>query len=232
MEALFTWLNHSVEAAPLVALWASLAWGVLSVLLSPCHLSSIPLIIGFVSEQAPATSRRALGISLLFTAGAFATIVAIGAVTASLGHVVGNLGNGGNYFVAAIFLIVAFNLLGVFSIPWGKIEAHTEKKGLLPALVLGLVFGIGLGPCTFAFMAPILAAAFRVASTNPSYSAALVLAYALGHCAVIVTAGVSAGWAQRYLASREALRGAKIMKRVSGVLLILASLYVLSKTTG
>jgi len=36
-----------------------------------------------------------------------------------------------------------------------------QRKGLLAAFLLGLVFGIALGPCTFAYMAPMLAVAFR-----------------------------------------------------------------------
>ena len=51
MEQLFTNLSHAVEGAPLVALAAAVVWGVLSIVLSPCHLASIPLIVGFISEQ-------------------------------------------------------------------------------------------------------------------------------------------------------------------------------------
>ena len=229
MESLFTWLNHAVEATPVVAILASLAWGVASVLLSPCHLSSVPLIVGFVSQQAPSTGRRALAIALTFSVGAFLTIVALGAVTAGLGHVLGNVGNGANYFVAAIFILLGFNLIGIYEIPWGKVDAQTDRKGLVPALLLGLVFGLGLGPCTFAYMAPLLAASFRAAQSNVLYAGTLVLAYAVGHCAVIVAAALSASWAQRYLASRSAMRGAKVLKVASGVLLLLAGLYVLSR---
>ena len=51
MEQLFTTLTHAVEGTPLVALSAALIWGILSILLSPCHLASIPLIVGFIDEQ-------------------------------------------------------------------------------------------------------------------------------------------------------------------------------------
>ena len=45
METLFVTLTRAVEGSALVALGASFAWGVLSILLSPCHLASIPLIV-------------------------------------------------------------------------------------------------------------------------------------------------------------------------------------------
>ena len=59
MEQLFTNLSHAVEGAPLLALGASVAWGVLSIILSPCHLASIPLIVGFINDQGVTSTRRA-----------------------------------------------------------------------------------------------------------------------------------------------------------------------------
>ncbi len=59
MEELFSKLSHAVEGAPLVALGASFVWGILSIVLSPCHLASIPLSVGFISEQGKVTVRRA-----------------------------------------------------------------------------------------------------------------------------------------------------------------------------
>ena len=66
-----------------------------------------------------------------------------------------------------------------------------KRKGLLAAFILGLVFGIALGPCTFAYMAPMLGVTFKLAKTNSLYGASLLLAYGVGHCAVIVAAGMS-----------------------------------------
>ena len=51
MQELFTTLTHAVESTPLVALSAAFVWGILSIILSPCHLASIPLIVGFIDEQ-------------------------------------------------------------------------------------------------------------------------------------------------------------------------------------
>lgn len=48
---LFSWLAKAIEGAPYIALIAAFIWGILSILLSPCHLASIPLIIGYIDEQ-------------------------------------------------------------------------------------------------------------------------------------------------------------------------------------
>jgi cytochrome c-type biogenesis protein len=67
MQELFTSLTHAVEGSPLIALSAALIWGILSILLSPCHLASIPLIVGFIDEQGNISTWRAFTISLLFS---------------------------------------------------------------------------------------------------------------------------------------------------------------------
>jgi cytochrome c-type biogenesis protein len=227
MQALFNSLTHAVEGSALVALAASFAWGVLSVVLSPCHLASIPLIVGFIDSQGRTTTRRAFFISLLFSVGILITIAAVGAVTAAAGRMMGDVGRYGNYFVALIFFLVGLHLLDVIPMPWsGPGQVAMKRKGALAAFVLGLVFGIALGPCTFAFMAPMLGVAFKVAPTNPGYGAVLLVVYGLGHCSVIVLAGTFTEVVQRYLNWNERSRGAVILKRICGGLVLLGGLYM------
>jgi len=191
MERLFTTLSHAVEGAPGVALAAAFLWGILSILLSPCHLSSIPLIVGFIDEQGRVSARRALAISTLFASGILVTI-------------------------------------GVIPMPWsGPGRMGMKRKGLLAALTLGLIFGLALGPCTFAYMAPMLAVTFKLAATQAAYGVLLLGAYAIGHCSVIVLAGTSAGAVQRYLNWNERSKGAVIVKTICGVLVILGGVYLI-----
>lgn len=212
----------------MAALSASLLWGVLSVVLSPCHLSSIPLIVGFISEQGTLTRRRALGISSLFALGILITIALIGLITATMGRMMGDVGRYGNYFVAAIFFLVGLHLIGVLPMPWsGPGQARMSRKGFLAAFVLGLLFGVALGPCTFAYMSPMLAVSFRLAATSLVYAVALLLAYGLGHCAVIVFAGASTGSVQRYLNWNEKSKGVSIVKKICGVLVIVGGVYMI-----
>jgi len=225
---LFNRLSSAVEGAPLVALSAALIWGVLSVILSPCHLGSLPLIVGFISGQESLTTRRAFTLSLLFATGILATIAVIAVVTASLGRMLGDVGRYGNYFVAAIFFLVGLYLLEVVpQLSLNSPAVKLKRKGYLAALVLGLVFGIALGPCTFAYMAPILAIAFRAGSKNLLFGSLLILAYGVGHTSVIVAAGTSAESVQRFLNWNERSRGSLILKKVCGALVILAGAYMI-----
>lgn len=226
MEQLFSSLTHAVEGTALVALSAAFLWGILSIVLSPCHLASIPLIVGFISNQGKMTTRQAFAISSLFAVGILATIALIGAVTAAAGRMMGDIGAYGNYFVAAIFFAVGLHLLGILPMPLGGPgQVSMGRKGLLAALVLGLVFGLALGPCTFAYMAPVLGVCFKLGSSNLLY-AMLLLAYGVGHCAVIAAAGTSTRVVQRYLNWVGESKGTSIIKAVCGVLVLCGGLYL------
>jgi cytochrome c-type biogenesis protein len=167
MQELLAQLTHAVEGTPAVALTAAMLWGILSILLSPCHLASIPLIIGFVGEQGGGSTRRAFTLSLLFSVGILVTIALIGVLTAAAGRLLGDLGPYANYAVALIFFVVGLHLLDVIPLPCPPAgPANFNRKGLLAALMLGLVFGLALGPCTFAYMAPMLALTFKVAAAQ------------------------------------------------------------------
>jgi len=228
MLELFTWLTRAVEGTPAIAIIASLVWGVLSILLSPCHLASIPLIVGFIGQQGQMTTRRAFGLSTLFAVGILITIGVIGAITAVAGRMMGDIGPWGNYIVAAIFLLVGLVLLDVIPMPFsGPGQVGMKRKGFFAAFILGLVFGVALGPCTFAFMAPMLGVTFKLAATNIAYGVLLLAMYGVGHCSVIVLAGTFTEVVQHYLHWTEKSKGALILKKVCGVLVILGGLYML-----
>jgi cytochrome c-type biogenesis protein len=227
MESLFITLTHAVTGTPLMALSAAVAWGVLSVLLSPCHLASIPLIVGFIDGQGRMTTWRALSISSLFAVGILFSIALIGVLTAAAGRMMGDLGAWTTWFVAAIFLLVGLHLLDVIPLPWSAPgQVGIKRKGMLAAFLLGLIFGIALGPCTFAYMAPILGVAFSFATENVLYSASLILAYGVGHCAVIILAGTFTEVLQHYLDWNERSKGAIILKKICGALVIAGGVWL------
>lgn len=228
MEQLFTNLSHAVEGAPALALGASFVWGILSVILSPCHLASIPLIVGFISGQGRVSTARACGIASLFSIGILITIAAIGAITAAAGRMMGDIGSWGNYFVAAIFFVVGLHLLGVIPMPWsGPGQVNMQRKGLLAAFILGLVFGIALGPCTFAYMAPMLAVTFKLAKTELFYGVSLLFAYGVGHCSVIILAGTFTEVVQRFLNWNEQSKGVTVIKCICGGLVLMGGVWLI-----
>ena len=229
IEQVFTLLYKAVNSTPLFALGGSFLWGVLSIILSPCHLTSIPLIVGFIDKQGIVSTKRAFFVASLFSVGILITITVIGFITGLLGRIIGDVGSFGNYFVAVIFFITGLYLIGILPLPFLSQSAHPsfKNKGLLAAFILGLVLGIALGPCTFAYMAPMLGIVFTTASTNLLFAVSLILAYAVGHCSVIILAGTFTSLVQKYLNWNEQSKIADILKKICGVLVILWGIFLI-----
>ncbi len=228
MNELFTILNRAIEGTWLTAMTASFVWGIFSIILSPCHLACIPLIVGFIGRQGKMTIKQSFIISSLFAVGMLITIGAIGAVTAVAGRMMGDIGGWGNYFVAGILFLVGLHLLEVIPMPFSRPgQVNMKRKGTLAAFILGLVFGVAMGPCTFAFMAPMLAITFKLASTDIIYGILLLIMYGIGHCSVIVLAGTFTEAVQRYLNWNEKSKGAGYLRKVCGVLVLAGGVYLI-----
>lgn len=226
----FVTLSSMLSSSPGIAVAGSFLWGVASILLSPCHLASIPLIVGYIDSQGEIRTTRAALIAALFSAGILITIAVIGIVTGLAGRMMGDIGQYGNIAVAVLMVIIGLYLLGIIPLPFldnGINQPGMKKKGLLAAFLLGLFFGLALGPCTFAYMAPMLGVAFTVASTNLLYAVVLVGAYAAGHCLVIVIAGSSAEAVNHLLKWNENSKGALYIKKACGLLVVVAGIYML-----
>lgn len=231
MQALFISLTDAMAGAPLVALLAAFAWGVLSIVLSPCHLASIPLIVGFLQGGGAVAPRRAAGLSTLFALGILGSIALIGAITAAAGRMLGDLGPWGNYAVAVVFFVFGLHLLDLLPIPGGWRPAPNQpRRGALGAFLFGLIFGVALGPCTFGFMAPVLGVTFGMAKTAPVFAFGVLALFGLGHCTVIGVAGVSSIWVQRWLDWQSGTPGAKWLRRACGVLVLAAGVQLVVST--
>jgi len=226
---IFEWLSSSMQSSLIIALTASLLWGMLSILLSPCHLASIPLIIAFIGEQGKMSNKRAFWLATSFSLGILTTIAVIGIITGFLGRMLGDIGSYGNYIVAIIFFIIGLHLLEIIQLPFlGKTNRPSfQKKGILAAFGLGFIFGIALGPCTFAYMAPMLGIVFTVSATRLYYGILLLLFYGIGHCSVIIFAGTFTEIIQNYLNWNESSQGVVILKKICGVLIILGGMYLI-----
>jgi len=229
MVGLFNALTRAVEGNPFVAFGAAFVWGILSIVLSPCHLASIPLVVGYVDAQGNISIKRAFMISLLFSTGILIAIGAVGMLTALAGRLMGDIGRVGNYLVAVIFFVIGLHLLDVIPLPWSGVSGgQIKRKGLPGALIIGLMVGLALGPCTFAYMVPVLGVVFKVAAERLFYAIGLLIAYGIGHCSIIVFAGMLTETVNHYLKWTEKSRGAVFTKRICGVLVILGGIYIIA----
>ncbi len=229
MEELFTVLTQAMSGSFSLAMLAAAGWGIASILLSPCHLTSIPLVIGYIVREGALSLKRSFFLSFTFAFGILVTIAVVGLVTGALGRMLGDVGVIGNILVALVFFAVGLYLLDVLKLSWeGLAIGSGPGSGWTGALTLGLVFGLGLGPCTFAYLAPVLAVALNTATVSPAQGALLIGAFGVGHCVVIVGAGSLSHVVQKYLLWAGKSKGVLYIRRSAGVLVLLGGLYSLS----
>ncbi|MDH3930258.1 MAG: sulfite exporter TauE/SafE family protein [Deltaproteobacteria bacterium] len=225
LEAIFLTVNEWMASGTAIAAVGCFTWGMISVLFSPCHLASIPLIVAYVGGQEQALNPKQAGVySSLFTLGLFISIALIGIVCALLGRMLGDVGNYWQILVGAVLIWVALGMLGVekFSLS-GSLLYRLNLRGLSGAFLLGLAYGVLSGSCTFGFIAPILA----IITIQQKIAAGIlfILLFALGHCLPIVVAGSSTA-AVRKLMENSTWQGAGTwFRRAAGVIVILLGVY-------
>lgn len=90
LEGISKLMLENLWIAPLLALLA----GVLTSF-TPCSLSSIPLVIGYVGGTGARDTKKALRLSLTFALGSAVTFTVLGVIAAIAGSLLGRLPAGG-----------------------------------------------------------------------------------------------------------------------------------------
>jgi cytochrome c-type biogenesis protein len=219
------WMGSGVGLAAL----GCFLWGVVSVLFSPCHLASIPLIVGYVAGQNKMVEgRQAALYAGLFTTGLFLTIALIGVICAMLGRMLGDVGPYWTIVVGLILLWVAMDMLGVAQCSMGgNLMGRFNLRGMGGAFVLGLAYGVLSGSCTFGFIAPILAVI--TVQEKIATGILLIILFGLGHCIPIVIAGSSTALVRRLMANASWQRGGTAFRRLAGILIALMGIYFIAR---
>jgi len=218
-------VNQWMTGGLAVAAVGAFAWGMVSVLFSPCHLASIPLIVAYVGGQESAViPRRAAWYAGAFTFGLFITIAVVGIVCALLGRMLGDVGIWWQILVGVVLIWVALGMLGVQACSMsGALLYRLKLRGIHGAFGLGLAYGILSGSCTFGFIAPILA--IVTVQQKIVAGSVMMILFALGHCLPIVAAGSSTAMVRK-LTENSAWQGAGLwFRRAAGITIVLLGVY-------
>ncbi len=225
MDAWLESLANVIQNHGWVAFPACFLAGVISSA-SPCVLAMIPLVIGYVSGYSEGSPKKAIQYPLVFTLGLTITFTILGVIAGALGRLFGDVGGFWKYVMPPVAIILGLFLLGVFNFNVGVSQRFMPKqKALLGAFLMGLFFGIVASPCATPVLAVILT--FAATRENIAYSGGLLLCYAVGHWILVLGAGISAGFAQKVLASRGIANFSNYSKKVGGVLLIGVGVYLI-----
>jgi len=225
LETFFLTLNQWLTGSPLLASAGSFLWGMISVLFSPCHLASIPLIVAYVGgQEAVLKPRQAAHYAIAFTIGLFITIAVIGIVCAFLGRMLGDVGNYWQILVGLILLWVALGMMGVEACSAsGSLLYRLNLRGIWGAFALGLAYGVLSGSCTFGFIAPILA--IVTIQQKVGIGILFITLFALGHCLPIVLAGSSTAMVRRLIENRTWQGAGLWFRKGAGILIAILGVY-------
>ncbi len=226
-EELVTNAGQYINTNPWLAIVAVFIGGILTAT-NPCVLAMIPLMMSFVAgrkEENPGVL-RAFGFSMVFVLGLSVTFTVMGMVAALAGKMYGDVSSAWNWIVAAVCVVMGLHLVGVLTVPIPSIgdKLHPKRRGLLGALVLGLLFGLVSAPCA----APILVVLLTYlagSGTSISYGGLLLLVYALGHSLLILIAGTSMGAAKTLIENKKMTRTMDILRKGAGAVIVLVGIY-------
>ena len=219
---------NNLNSNPLIAYIAVLLAGLLSSA-SPCVLAIIPLIIGFIGGYAEGDTKKAIYYSLVFVIGLTVSFTAIGATVGFVGGMLKILGNSGYIAISLIAIGAGLHLIEAIKIPLATPiqKIQPKQKGIIGGFLLGLIFGVASSPCA----TPVLIGVLALVSVKGQvlYGATLLLAYAAGHWALVLVAGISVSFVDRLAKAKGVNNFTAIMKKASGVIFILGGLYLFWK---
>jgi cytochrome c-type biogenesis protein len=233
LDSFFLTVNEWIVGGSAFAALGCFLWGMISVLFSPCHLASIPLIVAYVGGQQKAlVPRQAAGYAVAFCTGLFITIALVGMICALLGRMLGDIGSYWQIVIGAVLIWVALGMLGVEKCSMsGSLLYQLNFKGFCGAFALGLGYGILSGSCTFGFIAPILA--IITVQQEVATGILFILLFAIGHCLPIAVAGSSTATVRR-LVENSAWQGAGswFRKGAGAVICLLGVYFILNPFLG
>jgi cytochrome c biogenesis protein CcdA len=230
MEQLATSLSTLLASQHGLAFLLSFLAGLASSF-SPCVLAAVPLVIAYVGGYSEGSRWKAALFSGLFVLGLSTTFTLLGAFAAQIGSLLLFAGNWLQLGFAGLALFMGLHLLNLLPMNWNILpqrNLNIRAKGAIGALLLGLFTGVLSSPCA----TPVLAVILAYVSTEGDvvYGAFLLFAYAIGHCALIFVAGLSIGITEAILSSKLMQGMSLAIKKASGLLLVLISLYILYKS--
>ena len=218
LEQLSMMIGQSGWLAPLLAFAAGVLTSV-----SPCSLSVLPLIIGYVGGS-DVKGIRAFGISLTFAFGTAITLTALGTLAALAGSVLSGIGTWWYLIAGVLMILMALQIWDVYTfIQPMAFLGKSRVRGYGGALLAGLLGGLFASSCA----TPVLMALLTViiSQDNLLWGVLLLFCYALGNGLLIVVMGTSLGAVQQMKQSRTYAAFTRISRILMGLVVLLLGLW-------
>lgn len=220
LDTLSQQIQGNVWIAPVFAFLA----GVLTSF-TPCALSSVPLIIGYVGSTGEKTTKKAFYLSLTFVIGSAITFTALGVVATTLGKLIGTQASWWYILLGTLMMLMALQTFGLYEIiPSSYLVSKSTKKGYIGALVAGILSGIFSSPCS----TPVLIVLLTIVAEkgNMLWGLLLLLLYSVGHGILAIVCGTSVGFAQKISKNKKYEKISNALKILMGITITLIGLYM------
>ncbi len=207
-----------------LALLISFLGGIISSF-SPCVLSSIPLIIGYVNKYSKNDKKTAFKYSLFFSLGIIITFTTLGIISSLVGKFFTSGGKLWYLLLGATMLFVGLQIIGVIEPKNKTCKVPKKGKGILGAFFLGILGGVLSSPCSTPVLIAILA--FVGSKGNILLGFLMLLLYSVGHCFVIILSGTSLGFVESLSQSSKASKVNNLLKIILGIIILAIGLYLI-----
>lgn len=220
LEILSTLISNSIWLSPLLALLAGILTSV-----TPCALSSVPLVIGYVGGISNSDTKRAFRLSLTFALGMAVTFTILGTVASLLGKLMGTSSKLWYIALGILMLLMAFQTWEIYNfIPSTYLTGKNTKKGYLGALFAGILGGLFSSPCATPVLIVLLGIVAR--SGNVAWGVLLLLLYSVGHSVIVLIAGTSISFVRKVTSNEKYGIFSKILKYIMGGVILLIAFYM------
>lgn len=173
--------------------------------LSPCLLSMLPIMVGYMGGYETESRWLAASRSAWFGLGLATTLMLLGLVAGLFGYVYGQVAFGLPILVSLVAMLMGLNLLGALPISLPNINGPDVQTWNLPtwlkAYGLGLTFGVVASPCSTPVLATLLA--WISTTQDPLLGSIFLLAYAVGYVLPLMLAGTFTVLIKRLLELRR-----------------------------
>jgi cytochrome c-type biogenesis protein len=173
--------------------------------LTPCMLSMLPIMVGYMGGYTVENRGQAIAQSTWFALGLATTLAALGLLAGAVGRVYGQVGIGLPLIVSVLAILMGLNLLEALPLPLPNVGNLDFLNGGFPqaakSYFLGLSFGVVASPCSTPVLATLLA--WISTTGDPVLGAVLLLAYTVGYVSPLVIAGSFTATIKRILSLRQ-----------------------------
>ncbi|MDD3185595.1 MAG: cytochrome c biogenesis CcdA family protein [Anaerostipes sp.] len=213
LQELTIFIQHTLWFSPILALFAGMLTSV-----TPCSLSTLSLIMGYVTSGGENDTKKSFVYSFIFAIGSAVTFVTLGIAASFVGGVIGH--NEILHVALCLFMILmAFQVWGIINIiPHVHFTAKNQKRGYIGAFVAGMLGGIFSSHCAVPVIVGLLAIVAN--EGNILLGILLLFCYSVGHGILAVVAGTSTAFAEKIGSSKTYTTGTKVFQILLGILMV------------